>query len=71
MNLKAIENDANIVFSELGIYMDRIHSVLDKTKIVISNALGHCKRDNCTVDVPCVMCRSLYELDEEIDGLLE
>lgn len=71
MNLKAIEKDVSIVFSELSQYIDNVHSVLDKMKIVISNDLGHCKRDNCTVDKPCQICGELRRLDEEIDGLLE
>ena len=71
MNLKAIENNANIVFSELSKYIDSLRSVLGKTKIVIGNDLAACKRDNCTVDKPCVICRSLRQLDEEIDGLLK
>jgi len=71
MNLKAIENNANIVFSELSKYIDSLRSVLGKTKIVIGNDLAVCKRDNCTVDKPCVICRSLRQLDEEIDDLLK
>lgn len=71
MNLKAIKEDANIVFLELSQYIDNLHSVLDKTKIVISNDLGHCKKDSCTVGCPCCICKSLRQLDEEIDSLLE
>lgn len=71
MNLKAIKQDANIVFSELDGYVDSLHSVLGKMKIVIGNDLAACKRDGCTVDKPCVACRALRQLDEEIDGLLE
>lgn len=71
MNLKAIKEDTNIVFSELSKYIDNLHSILDKIKIVISNDLGHCKRDNCTVDRPCSVCKSLYKLNEDIDSLLE
>ena len=71
MNLKAIENDANIVFSELGKYIGSVYSVMNKMKVVISNDLGHCKRDGCTADSPCSVCKSLYRLNKEIDDFLE
>jgi len=71
MNLKAIENDANIVFSELSKYIDSVYSVMNKMKVVISNDLGHCERDGCTVNNPCLVCKSLYKLDDDIDSLLK
>jgi len=71
MNLKTIEKDTNIVFSELNRYIGNLHTILDKMKIVISNDLGHCKMDKCTVDKPCATCKSLYQLNDEIDSLLE
>jgi len=71
MNLKAIKEDANIVFLELDKYIYSLHSVLDRTKIIIGNDLASCKRDNCTVDRPCVICKSLRQLDSDIDNLLE
>ena len=70
MNLKAIKKDASIVFSELDKYMDNLHTILEKMKIVIGNDLANCKRDRCTVDKPCAICKSLRQLDEEIDDLL-
>jgi len=71
MNLKAIKEDVSIVFSELDKYIDNLHTVLSKMKIVIGNDLANCKRGNCTADKPCVICKSLRQLDEEIDGFLE
>lgn len=69
--LKALKNDVNIVFDELNVYTENIKTVLEKTKIIIGNDLGSCKRDGCTVDKPCAVCRSLRQLDEEIDVFLE
>ena len=71
MKLKAIKNDANIVFSELSKYIDEIYSILDRTKAVIGNDLSSCKKNNCTIDRPCSVCKELRQLDEDIDGLLE
>ena len=71
MNLKAIEKDTNMAFSKLNKYIKSVHSVLNKMKIVISNDLGHCKRDNCTVDRPCPVCKLLYQLNDDIDDFLE
>jgi hypothetical protein len=71
MSINAIKKDVNIVFSELDLYVNGVCSVLHKMKIVIGNDLATCKRDNCTVDKPCPICKSLLKLDSEIDELLE
>lgn len=70
MNLRGIKNDTNLVFDELSEYADEVWSVLNRSKIVISNNLGACKWHNCTVEKPCTVCRSLRQLDEDIDSLL-
>jgi hypothetical protein len=70
MNLSGIENDVKLVCAELNEYTEKFRSVLDRVKIVIGNDLGGCKRDNCTADKPCNVCKSLRQLDEDIDGFL-
>lgn len=71
ITLSSLKSDLDIVLKEMSAYREQMRSILEKIKIVISNDLGHCKRDNCTVDKPCVICKSLRQLDEEIDDLLK
>lgn len=68
--LKAIESDAGVLFDELKEYIKKVRGALIKSKIVIGNDLGSCKREGCTAENPCTICRSLRSLDEEIDNLL-
>jgi len=70
-NLGALKKDLEIVINELKSCTDSAKNIVEKMKTIIGNDIAACKRDGCTVENPCTVCKTLYKLDEEIDDFLD
>jgi hypothetical protein len=58
-------------FGDLIAFLMHISGILERMRVVISNDLGSCKRNGCSRETPCQICKELYRLDDDIEQLLK
>lgn len=59
------------LLKELPLVIGRPKILLEKSKALLGNQIGSCKREHCNVEKPCTVCKATMNLYDEIEDWLK